>query len=141
MVYSQSTCCNFLFKIIFTLFLATSVSAEKGSFAPWGNDNDLSITSTCKHETKVSTGSEIACSLLTFFQKVISPIDGPRSNFRPTSSRYMQLAIERYGFGQGFIMGLDRLMRENEEKWVYRTIDIGKITYKYDPAFINKSQR
>ena len=52
---------------------------------------------------------------------VISPADGPRSHFIPSSSQYTYDAISRYGFFKGFILGCDRLMRENNDPWVYRT--------------------
>jgi len=48
-------------------------------------------------------------NVIRFHQTFLSPISGPRSHFRPTSSRYMQLAMKRYGFVQGLLMGLDRL--------------------------------
>lgn len=111
---------------------------------PWGKDYDIKYT---KKEEKKSLKknpsilSKIANSIILFHQKNFSPIDGPRSNFRPTSSRYMQLAIKRYGFLKGYIMGCDRLLRENNEKWVYRTIKINGIEYKYDPAVTNKYKK
>ena len=110
--------------------------------APWGKDSDLSlenkISKKADAKTKGSILIKVADKVISFKQKVISPIDGPRSHFRPTSSRYMQLAMQRYGFFKGYIMGCDRLLRENSEKWVYRTIEIDGISYKYDPALENK---
>jgi len=79
--------------------------------------------------------------VIRFHQTFLSPISGPRSHFRPTSSRYMQLAMKRYGFVQGLLMGLDRLMRENNEQWVYQKITVDGFEYKYDPAIINKKER
>jgi hypothetical protein len=81
----------------------------------------------------------VADAVIRFHQEVISPVDGPRSHYRPSSSQYMHQAMHRYGFLKGFIMGCDRLLRENDEEWVYRTIqdNDGKI-FKYDPAKANK---
>ena len=110
----------------------------KGFEEPWGKDSDLNYTSKKPQQEKMSILTSIADKVITFKQKVISPIDGPRSHFRPTSSRYMQLAMKRYGFFKGYIMGCDRLLRENDEKWVYRTINIDGIKYKYDPAVTDK---
>jgi len=62
-------------------------------------------------------------------------VDGPRSHFRPTSSRYMLLAMRRYGFIKGYIMGCDRLLRENKEEWVYRKVVIDGEEFKWDPTF------
>ena len=53
----------------------------------------------------------------------------------------MQLAVSRFGFFKGVVMGLDRLLRENDEKWVYQTITIDNVEYKFDPALENKCVR
>lgn len=126
-----------LFLMCFFAF-TLSLEAHPGFYEPWGNDAGLK-TPPPKQEAPVrSLATQIADQVIRFHQQVISPVDGPRSHFRPSSSRYMQLAMYRYGFVKGFIMGCDRLIRENDEKWVYRTIeDDGKI-FKYDPALTNK---
>lgn len=106
---------------------------------PWGKDSNLTYLPKKKEaEPKLSVLTQIAHKIIIFKQKVISPVDGPRSSFRPTSSRYMQLAMKRYGFFKGYIMGCDRLLRENDEKWFYRTISINGVDYKYDPAVTDK---
>ena len=79
-----------------------------------------------------------ACEkVILFHQNILSPADGPRSHFRPTSSRYMLLAIHRYGFFKGVIKGFDRLLRENSDPWVYRTKTINGVVYKFDPTYEN----
>ena len=78
--------------------------------------------------------ARVAEEVILFHQNVISPVDGPRSHFRPTSSRYMLLAIRKHGFLQGFVMGCDRLLRENDDDWLYRTIQIDGKIYKFDPV-------
>jgi hypothetical protein len=66
---------------------------------------------------------------------VISPADGPRSHFIPSSSQYTLDAMRKYGFFNGFILGCDRLMRENKEEWVYRTTKDGAGKgIKFDPV-------
>ena len=72
--------------------------------------------------------------VILFHQNVLSEADGPRSSFRPTSSRYMLLAIRRYGLAEGLLRGFDRLMRENDETWVYRSVVIDGVRYKWDPT-------
>jgi len=107
---------------------------------PWGKGSELSQKPTAKEELKEkSTGAKVANKIITFYQRNISTANGPKSNFRPTSSKYMELAIRRYGFFKGFIMGCDRLMRENSDPWVYRTIRIDGIDYKFDPATEEKT--
>lgn len=50
----------------------------------------------------------------------------------------MRLAMYNYGFIKGFLMGCDRLLRENNDDWVYRKVEIDGQVYKYDPARIDK---
>lgn len=123
------------------LFLCGSLEARMEE--PWGKDVDLIYQqeSTPDFRAKPSIASRIAGGIISFHQNFISPTTGPRSSYRPTSSKYMELAIKRYGFLKGFIMGCDRLLRENDEEWVYRTIEIDGITYKYDPAVMDKFSR
>lgn len=125
-----------LFKILLSFFFITTLSARPGYFEPWGKDSDLlpQKTSTIPLPRK-DLPSRIAESIILFNQNVISPTYGPRSSYRPTSSRYMLLSMRRYGFLKGFIMGCDRLLRENKDPWVYRTIEINGTLYKYDPTF------
>ena len=120
---------------LFPILLATA-----GFHEPWGQDADL------KHPCKAalhlpaqpSIATQVADLVIQFHQEVISPVDGPRSHYRPSSSQYMHLAMHRYGFLKGFIMGCDRLLRENDEEWVYRTIQVDGKFFKYDPALNNK---
>lgn len=123
--------------MLFNSLILCLLAAQPIYQQPWGKDSDLKPRTHQVIPTP-STATQIAESIIDFHQKVISPVDGPRSHFRPTSSQYMRLAMRRYGFLKGLIMGCDRLLRENEEKWVYRTIEIDGLTYKYDPAITNK---
>lgn len=127
-----------LSKIIFSFLLlawlcTASLWAKAGYYEPWGKDAGLQVP----QETPVVSLSPLGTAaekVIRFHQTVINPIDGPRSHFRPTSSKYMQLAIRKYGFFKGFIMGCDRLLRENDAAWVYRTIEIDGKLYKHDPV-------
>jgi putative component of membrane protein insertase Oxa1/YidC/SpoIIIJ protein YidD len=71
--------------------------------------------------------------IIRFHQNVLSPVDGPRSHFRPSSSSYMMQSMQKHGFIEGFLMGCDRLMRENSDAWVYRKIEEDGQLFKYDP--------
>lgn len=92
---------------------------------PWGKDADLvQSTPSCETESHCQTPlfGVIGESVIWFHQNIVSPADGPRSNFYPTSSHYMKHAIRKHGFFLGFVMGCDRLMRENTDPWIYDTI-------------------
>lgn len=92
---------------------------------PWGKDSDLCVQckktiSPKKCETPIL--GRIGETLIRFHQTTISPADGPRSHFVPCSSQYTLNAMRKYGFSQGFLLGCDRLMRENSDPWIYRKI-------------------
>jgi len=107
---------------------------------PWGKDADLVHFNAVEHQKKSdcqkspSLTSKLAIRAIQFHQDVISPADGPRSNFIPSSSQYTLEAMNKYGFFQGYIMGCDRLMRENDEEWVYRKTTVPQgCKMKWDP--------
>lgn len=105
---------------------------------PWGKDSNLTHPLPSNEVQKRSIPIWIADMVIDFHQKVISPVDGPRSHFRPSSSQYMRQAIYNYGFLKGFLMGCDRLLRENSEEWIYRKIEVEGELFKYDPPTIDK---
>lgn len=111
--------------------------AEIGFIEPWGKDHELLPTKSLIPPVPPSHGffTHLAEQIILFHQHVLSPADGPRSHFRPTSSRYMLLAMKRHGFLKGYLMGCDRLLRENKEEWVYRKILVDGIFYKWDPTY------
>ena len=124
-------------KLLTLLFFLLPLFGDKaGYFLPWGKDSDL-IPSQTSSSPKPGTDllSKTAEKVILFHQNVISPVDGPRSHFRPTSARYMLLAIRRHGFFRGYIKGCDRLLRENKDPWVYRTRVIDQVLYKWDPTY------
>ncbi|SCA64213.1 Uncharacterized protein SCG7086_CQ_00040 [Chlamydiales bacterium SCGC AG-110-P3] len=105
-----------------TLTLLATLSIGQLQADPWGKDADLVGFHPDRAAVALepTRGNPIAEALIAFHQNVISPADGPRSHFRPSSSQYALDAIRKYGFFKGFAMGCDRLMRENDEVWVYR---------------------
>lgn len=129
--------CIVLLLLIFCASLHGNYSQEQ----PWGRDAELAYP--CKKnacssapfpgECAPSPLAKIGAILIRFHQYVISPIDGPRSHYRPSSSQYTLDAMRRYGFFTGVAMGCDRLLRENSEKWVYPTIEVEGKAMKWDP--------
>ncbi|MBN2479999.1 MAG: membrane protein insertion efficiency factor YidD [Parachlamydiales bacterium] len=128
---------KYYFFLIITFLPLLAFSKNPNYVEPWGKDSSVKYTPK-KKKIKKSILTKAAEKVILFHQKVLSPVDGPRSHFRPTSSRYMQLAMHRYGFFKGYIMGCDRLLRENKDPWIYRKIIIDGEEYKYDPAYENK---
>jgi putative membrane protein insertion efficiency factor len=50
-----------------------------------------------------------------FFQRYISPVDGPRCPMYPTCSAYALQALHRHGPLIGSMMTVDRLFHENDD--------------------------
>lgn len=124
-----------LFRLLLLLCIPLSLSARPGYFTPWGKDADISLPTPAEEKPPSrSLAASLAESLIHFHQNVLSPVDGPRSHFRPSSSNYMLDAIHKYGFIQGFVMGCDRLLRENSEEWCYQSIEEEGKLYKYNPV-------
>ena len=119
------------FKLLLFL-LPLTLFAEVGYVEPWGKDAELKV-STPAPRKKLSPMGFVAEQAILFHHNVLTHISGPRSHFRPTSSQYMLDAIREYGFVRGYIMGCDRLLRENADPWVYRTALIKENLYKWDP--------
>ncbi len=124
-----------LFRVFILLLIPVLAHALPGFYEPWGKDTDLAYTPVQveqpapRHSLAVRTAEHI----IRFHQNVLSPVDGPRSHFRPSSSSYMMLSMQKHGFFKGFLMGCDRLMRENSDEWVYRHIEEDGKIFKYDP--------
>ncbi len=122
---------------LLSLLYTTCLFGEVGYVQPWGKD--ANITHYSKHPLTENTKNpnlwvKIASGVIAFHQNVLSPIDGPRSHYRPSSSQYMLQAMQKHGFAQGFIMGCDRLLRENKDPWCYRkTVYEGQL-FKWDPV-------
>ncbi|CCB85524.1 MULTISPECIES: membrane protein insertion efficiency factor YidD [Parachlamydia] len=122
-----------LFALLLGLVISSFLHAN-----PWGKDADLARKQIIRPPSvacKTPLLGYVGEKVIQFHQEVISPADGPRSNFIPSSSQYMQQAMRKYGFFQGFAMGCDRLMRENDDEWVYPTTknSAGNVM-KWDPV-------
>jgi len=71
--------------------------------------------------------------LIHCHQQYLSPTTGPRSHFLPTSSEYTRQAIVAWG-PSGVVLGFDRLLRENNERWIYKKIKGPAGYVKWDPV-------
>lgn len=112
----------FLFFILPSSLLFSHTFSE-GANEPWGMDIDLYQNKVFAEKVEAKTIVEKMCTKsIYFFQNYISAIDGPRSTFYPTSSEYTRQMICKYGVLQGIALGCDRLMRENNDPWVYRSV-------------------
>ncbi len=106
----------------------------EASFSPWGKDEGITYFEEQTQKSSTTHTGHLAEPLIRFHQEIISPADGPRSHFFPSSSQYTLDAVKTYGLIKGVLMGCDRLTRENGEKWVYETIKMeDERVLKWDP--------
>ena len=75
--------------------------------------------------------------LLRFYQQVISPVDGARSNMYPTGSAYARQAIQKHGALLGLVLTSERLLHEGNERMVSPRIRKYGIWRIYDPLEAN----
>jgi putative component of membrane protein insertase Oxa1/YidC/SpoIIIJ protein YidD len=119
-------------------FVPLNANYNESFSEPWGIDSELAYTKSEKiqdQKPKLHAGRTACKAMIRFFQVYISPIDGPRSGFYPSSSQYTLDAIQKYGVFRGISLGCDRLMRESGESWVYdRTTDKYGIEQKLNPV-------
>src|SRR5690242_8791791 len=100
--YLSSISCSFIMSLCLCSFVFNFFSTCYAD--PWGKDADLALSKKCCQEpsstTSISTPilGPIAESLIWVHQNVITQIDGPRSNFIPSSSQYTLEAMRKYGF-------------------------------------------
>lgn len=128
-------------KLLFFFFILslnyiplTGSSFSENGIEPWGSDSQLLHPLQEKTQVSLSKGQAACQGMIRFFQNYISPIDGPRSSFYPTSSQYALDAIRMHGVFKGIAMGCDRLMRENRDWWIYETTPNYGFDRKIDPV-------
>jgi len=65
--------------------------------------------------SKGSLSSRVVVSVVRYYQRVVSPVDGHRCRMLPSCSEYAIQAIRKHGLVLGVVLFADRLMREGEE--------------------------
>jgi putative component of membrane protein insertase Oxa1/YidC/SpoIIIJ protein YidD len=75
---------------------------------------------------------------VTFFQQVISPVDGDRCPSYPTCSAYSIQAYDQHGAVLGTLMTVDRLFHEDSEGEFAPVIEVYGVRRIYDPVWANE---
>jgi uncharacterized protein len=109
------------------LVLATTSAADSMK-GPW----EAASSRRAAKETRPEVIA--AGAMLRAFQRVISPVDGPRCRLVPTCSEFARQAVKRYGLPIGIMLTASRLMRDNAsvERYYRRALIGGRIVL-YDP--------
>lgn len=103
--------------ILIITFLTVPAHASSADWGPWDRDRSFAM----EHEPAPQQTPErnlistIAVSpailLISFFQTVVSPVDGASCDFYPTCSAYARQAIQKHGLVIGLAMASERLCR------------------------------
>ena len=133
--------------VLFTLAFLTCISiqvrvasaGEDPFNGPW---DETAYRPSAERQTSThkphSVPTVFFTSLLTFFQKVISPVDSDRCPSYPTCAAYSKQAYQKHGPIVGTLMTVDRLIHEASEAQFSPTIEVHGIRRVYDPVSANE---
>lgn len=119
--------------------LTPPATAGRSLWGPWDKDRvyEKAIIKSqppLKRQTVFDKLSTFPTQLLiTFFQKVISPVDGPTCDFYPTCSAYARQALEKHGLLIGLTMANERANRNHSPEGYELIFRYGRY-YMYDPV-------
>jgi uncharacterized protein len=116
-----------------------SLAGEDPMRGPWDQRPTGAVASSQprSHETP-SLAASFFRLLVTFFQRVISPVDGDRCPSYPTCSAYSIQAYEQHGAILGTLMTVDRLFHEDSEADFAPIIEVHGVRRIYDPVWANE---
>lgn len=106
--YSFFVRCIILMGLLFSNYLA---ALPRENFGP--PNPDASVFQSIPKAPPKTHGLHPLEVPILFFQKVLSPQDGPVCRFSPTCSLYGQQALRRFGAIKGILLTVDRLVRDN----------------------------
>jgi len=133
--------CLFLLLLLlgFSLLTPPLSVAEDSFHGPWDSPQYKSLSQKQKaSQRSTSIASPFFTSLLTFFSKAISPVDGDRCPSYPTCAAYSKEAYERNGAFMGTLMTIDRLLHEADEARFSPTVNVYGVNRIYDPVSANE---
>ena len=125
-----------------TLWLFSSLPpahAEHGKWGPWDKDSiyqkEINPPPSCQHKSR--TANKVTTLpiklLITFFQQIISPVDGATCDFYPTCSGYAKQALKKHGLFMGLAMASERIARDHSPEGYDLIFKFGRY-YVYDPV-------
>ena len=126
---------TFLLLLVSCVLLTFLTVVEGGEWGPWDKNKiyERDISKPQAPAEKPGFFKKIATFppqlLITFFQKVISPVDGPTCDFYPTCSTYAKHALAKHGLVIGLAMANERTNR-------YHSPEGYELIYKFDRYYI-----
>jgi hypothetical protein len=137
--------CDFILPLLVVIivgvgsFPPSTMAADDALNGPWRNSPDWKLAQ--KPGQKPHTHSKpsgVFPALLTFFSKVISPVDGSRCPSYPTCAAYSKQAYQKHGTIVGTLMTVDRLIHEASEARFSPEVDVYGVRRIYDPVSANE---
>ena len=89
------------------LLISVALPALADDWAPW----EVAVA---KQQQRTAVNNGPLALAVRFFQKYISPVDGPRCPMYPTCSAYSLQALHKHGPVLGTFLTVDRLYREGD---------------------------
>jgi hypothetical protein len=126
--------------LLFVLALTIPAWAEEDLLnGPWDSPLYRELVQQ-EQETRRNTSmsSPFFISLLNFFSKVISPVDGDRCPSYPTCAAYSKEAYQKHGALIGTLMTVDRLFHEADEPRFSPNVEVHGVVRIYDPVSANE---
>jgi hypothetical protein len=116
-----------------------SLAGEDTMRGPWDQRPTAApVSSEPRSHQTASPAASFFRLLATFFQQVISPVDGDRCPSYPTCSAYSIQAYEQHGAVLGTLMTVDRLFHEDSEAEFAPVIEVYGVRRIYDPVWANE---
>ena len=125
--------------LVFIFPLTPPVAATSTLWGPWDKDKiyEQAIIQSQPHPNRETVFNKLTTFptqlLITFFQKVISPVDGPTCDFYPTCSAYARQALKKHGLFIGLAMANERANRNHSPEGYELIFRYGRY-YIYDPV-------
>ena len=117
--------------------LVLPAHASGAEWGPWDKDKAYLREEAPVADRNKSLLRSIAASpgmmLISFFQTVVSPVDGATCTFYPTCSDYARQALKKHGLIIGLTMASERLCRDHTFDGYQTIIKYGGY-YSYDPV-------
>ena len=116
-----------------------ALAAEDPLHGPWDSPA-YRFFSQNQEANRISTSqtAPVFTFLLTFFSKVISPVDGDRCPSYPSCAAYSKQAYQEHGALIGTLMTVDRLIHEADEGKFSPIVEVHGVTRIYDPLSANE---
>jgi putative component of membrane protein insertase Oxa1/YidC/SpoIIIJ protein YidD len=125
----------FFFMLIGLMLVSLPFYAEGDEWGPW-DKNEIYEKGTSEAQVPAEEHGFFKKVMtfppqlfITFFQKVISPVDGATCDFYPTCSAYAKHALEKHGLVIGLAMANERTNR-------YHSPEGYELIYKFDRYYI-----